>query len=567
VVKTSFVVFLATVVVIVVSFKYIVFGGKNSFQLWQQREVDSTTDAKTRDQFRALVQSTLFNGLPTFAIALVANFWSWVDLHHRKIAPFVGLSKGDVGKKTILLDYVHDYHFVVTWKALRNRHFKLAYITLITTGIQIATVFAAGMFVMSNGLCDKAEKGTFNQTWRDKTFQENNTAVYQNAIRAEAMTSRIFGYMSNITYQGIGLPYNGVFSVNIDAIYANMTCAPVKTDSRRNSVGWDATIRENECNGATWANACALPKLRNETPSIPDGQCMAWKYLNSSDCPGFGLDDVGRWWLYGLNGALEPNDGETGQTFAHGSKSVSLLCTPNFWHEDLSILYSLGEREVRMRGETIPIVNDRWRGSESNKLFTTWISELVNTTLAGNLQIITNTAYLDITSVITALTLNGKTSALFNYTHLADAASTTFESIFAVIAQRDQSGGGQQSLFLEETGSNPPSLNIWPRGEVAVFQKWPLGIGLVIMGVFCLSILLVWPRRKWRLPKNVQYPANVVSMIYDSSIMELVDQGPNSNGRFPDLEQKRFKLGVYRGLSGRLRMGIEVEEKVDVQDN
>lgn len=180
---------------------------------------------------------------------------------------------------------------------------------------------------------------------------------------------------------------------------------------------------------------------------------------------------------------------------------------------------SESNRDVRTWVATRPLAHDHWRGSESNKPFTTWTSELFNTTFAGDLQTVTDTAYLDIATIMTAIQFNGVTSALFNYTLVADAASWTFANLFAAIAKGVDKYN--QSPILEKTGNNPPSLDMWPKGQVAEYRKWPLWTGIVVMILFCVSVPILSPQRKWRMPKNVQYPANVVSIIYDSSLIEI----------------------------------------------
>jgi hypothetical protein len=84
---------------------------------------------------------------------------------------------------------------------------------------------------------------------------------------------------------------------------------------------------------------------------------------------------------------------------------------------------------------------------------------------------------------------------------------------------------------------------------------------MILAGV---SILVIWPSHTRRTPLDVAYPANVVSMLYDSSIMDMVRTGPNARGQFPELRKEHFRLGRFQGLSGKTRIGIDVADKVEV---
>ena len=422
---------------------------------------------------------------------------------------------------------------------------------------------------MSNGLSHNSERGNFSQIWRQETFRENNTDVFAGLVKDDTLTRAISrSYYSNLTAPGTRTPGPGFYAVDVDSIHANFSCVPVLTTSQRQGdTSWSAVIEENECHGANWQNACSLPDSQTPQTTFPDGQCMLWKYLNQSDCAGLDSSDVGRWWLWGLSGALDGTDDGYGQAFREDAEVVSMLCVPHFYLDATSYLDygGGGARELRYLHNSTPVPKDRWKGSESELNFTEWISRFINRTMAGELLVVTSTAFLDFTSVVTALNVDGVTISLFDTKKLSSAASSTFETIFASTAQHWQDDRAS-TLFLQPSNGTVP-LEMYPRGEVAVFQKFPLYIGLGIMMIFCISIPLIYPwgarGRVWRTPRNVSYPANVVSMIYDSSIMTMVDRGSEPDGKYPELEGKRFKLGAFIGLSGKPRIGIEVEEKVN----
>ncbi|KAF2865413.1 hypothetical protein BDV95DRAFT_252848 [Massariosphaeria phaeospora] len=561
-------VFFVTTTIVAITFKYVVFGDQTTFQLWQQKTLKESGNSD-KEWLKKYVHQVLFSALPTFAIALVALWWSWVDLYFRQTQPFVGLVKGDIGRRTILLDYIHDYHPVVLWKASRNHHWKLAYITFVTAAVKIGTVLTAGIFQMEDGPAHISETARFVQTWRQDLFQRNSTDAFAIAVRDQSLSKAVFMDEYPWIYAGVDFPDstigNGAYTLrNVAGAHASMTCVSVRTESKRNEhAGWTAVVQEDECEGATWTNACILPKLKAQSPTLPDGQCMAWKYLNQADCPNLKPEDLGRWWLYGLTGTLEESDGNSDQTFREDSQAVSMICTPEFWADEFTLYVDAsGTHMLSDFAPSTLIEKDYWK-DETGQDFASYVSELINSTMTSGLEVVTNAAYLDFVSVITALKFSGATRALFNGSRLGQAASDTFGTIFSIIASIDQSGGDHQTLILEPAGENTPPLEAYPQGEIARAQKVPLYIGLSIMLLICASIPFVWPDRSRRPPRDIRYPANVVSMIYDSSIMELVDKGKEPDGKFPELEERRFKLGVFRGLSGRLRMGIEVEEKVE----
>ena len=67
----------------------------------------------------------------------------------------------------------------------------------------------------------------------------------------------------------------------------------------------------------------------------------------------------------------------------------------------------------------------------------------------------------------------------------------------------------------------------------------------------------------------MSYPANVMPLIYDKSLIEMIKgntsivQPGAEDRRFAELETMRVKMGWFKGLSGKWRIGIDREEIVE----
>jgi hypothetical protein len=58
-------------------------------------------------------------------------------------------------------------------------------------------------------------------------------------------------------------------------------------------------------------------------------------------------------------------------------------------------------------------------------------------------------------------------------------------------------------------------------------------------------------------PSNINYPANVLSLVYDSGLMDLMEGYPENE---TEIAEQRFALGAFTGISGKRRLGIYVRE-------
>jgi hypothetical protein len=81
---------------------------------------------------------------------------------------------------------------------------------------------------------------------------------------------------------------------------------------------------------------------------------------------------------------------------------------------------------------------------------------------------------------------------------------------------------------------------------------------------FGLVLALAWPTHSRRTPLDPSYPANVLSMIHDSNSMEPVAK--DSTGSLNSLKIVGFGIGIFTGLSGKQRLGIDVADCVTTID-
>jgi len=93
------------------------------------------------------------NFLYSFIPALIGNFlflaWQPIDLYLRSLQPFVELSSpnGASAEKSILLSYPASLPFQVTMQAIINRHYKVAWVSLISMISLAIPILAGGIFM------------------------------------------------------------------------------------------------------------------------------------------------------------------------------------------------------------------------------------------------------------------------------------------------------------------------------------------------------------------------------------------------------------------------------------
>lgn len=88
--------------------------------------------------------SALFQFVPTVLIGLYNWFWHDLDLIARSTQPFRGMVQSETATKTLLLDYNTLPPFVVTYSAFSNKHYRVAFTSIVAIVQRILPVLAAG---------------------------------------------------------------------------------------------------------------------------------------------------------------------------------------------------------------------------------------------------------------------------------------------------------------------------------------------------------------------------------------------------------------------------------------
>ncbi|KAI9856659.1 MAG: hypothetical protein M1813_008806 [Trichoglossum hirsutum] len=89
--------------------------------------------------------SFLFQFLPVFAVGLYTWFWEDVDLFHRATQPFIGLRKPGFAAENLLLDYNCLPPIIVTYTAITNKHWKVAFVSSMSLLQRLLPIIVAGM--------------------------------------------------------------------------------------------------------------------------------------------------------------------------------------------------------------------------------------------------------------------------------------------------------------------------------------------------------------------------------------------------------------------------------------
>jgi hypothetical protein len=93
----------------------------------------------------------LYSFIPALLGLILFMFFQGIDLNMRILQPWGELSKppsgGALPEASILADYASCYPFQSAWHALRNGHWRVAYISLFSTLFVFLPIFAGGMFM------------------------------------------------------------------------------------------------------------------------------------------------------------------------------------------------------------------------------------------------------------------------------------------------------------------------------------------------------------------------------------------------------------------------------------
>jgi hypothetical protein len=447
-------------------------------------------------------------------------------------------------------------------------------VTLLSLFLRVGTFFWAGIFEMGVGsAAGKPDHHPLLQNWRQSGYLDNSTTEFTDEVKAMAISRALYSYpqipgwqTGSYVFPMVELTPNRNYTISLQGLRASLDCSSMEADVTKESANseWSATLTSGDCAGTTWSSACSLPEVGSDDGSnsgtIEDGQCMTWRYLDEKDCSQLQASDTGRWWIFGLSGSISTTDG----TFTDSSISqnhMSLLCKPKFYLDTIPVnIAAASDPKMSVLSITEPSTDrqdlpyDRWKNGA--RTFATYASELINNTLAGELQVISYTTYLDLMSSIAALNLTSSTDGLFKAETLATSASDTFAALIATMVSIDQPDSASPfspAGALLSPVTTPTSVSVSDQVQVAYLQKGPLYVGFVALCLFTLSIVFVWPSRARRTPNDVSYPANVLALVYDSGLMGLADRYNEK-----EMAQMIFTLGEFEGISRKRRLGIYV---------
>lgn len=297
------------------------------------------------------------------------------------------------------------------------------------------------------------------------------------------------------------------------------------------------------------------------------GSCTGWHYLNSSTCGG-------RWWIIDAHGThYSPRADVLG--LHNVSSSTSLLCKPKYYNHSIDVTVyafaSLGFFNLSVDRVTSSheISEDTWTATQNDTTvgFSEYFSSsLVQFQFASSFLPLGYAAFFDAMALIAASNSTQSTVAFQDVEAFKQISSSAFSRVFAETVNHTISPDGSTFLMQPVTaGESAPVVDvyeyIWTTHPLPV----PLYATLIALALYALAIVFAYPDESRRTPLDPSVPMNVVASMYDSSIMQIVEDSIAGN-RDPveDLKRIPFAYGVYRGIStGERRLGIDVADKVD----
>jgi hypothetical protein len=264
------------------------------------------------------------------------------------------------------------------------------------------------------------------------------------------------------------------------------------------------------------------------------------------------------------------------RTMSDVNNYISLLCEPRLWTGNTFISLDQKQDKVTINnfsgtGEQLP--RDHWRGTTNNSLdLVTYTSRILNEIFTGELYPISDGGWLDLFSFITVLGSKHGTDDFFKDSKaLAAAVSTTYSHVFSALISRNLHGNETEessTILLETLPKGPgaasrPTVSVSPLANMATVARPPLYVAMGILIMYCLAVFVVWPRRKRRMPLDISYAANAMTMVYDSALLDTIKHRVK-RGDFSVLHDMQFAVGSYIGMTGKPRLGIDMKERVTV---
>ncbi|KAF2475652.1 uncharacterized protein BDR25DRAFT_339701 [Lindgomyces ingoldianus] len=572
-------IFLGTMAIIGVVYKFIVRSHSSGFQMWFQPTY--ALSQRSRDEVLRYVQKALFKGLPTLVLVSIGFWWESVERFYRATQPYASLANGANGRMSVCLDYIHSFHITASIKALRNGHFLLAYVTFTSFAVKLGVVLTSGIFSMNEIGHNPGRDLPLSRNWRDGTFVNIADDNLRTNLKHYALSRAVFGNPHTPGWKFEPWVFPSVrldgpqFQLNLTGLASFLECSTADTSFLKvGPSNYTASLKEGDCLGNTWNNIC-LPAAGFSGQDRPQNlaeACMSWRYIDEANCSKLSPGSGGRWWIMSINGTLDPHSQDL--TFLSDTRYISLVCRPVIYKGNTAMsVVRNGNGEVWINEFVSSIkevaANSTWMADTDPSLdLITYSSRLLNDTFAGELYPATDEAWFDYFSIITVMGSIGGTDMLFNNaTAMANAVSDTYSRVFsALISQNiasNETGEGSTVLLqaIPTSATKPPLIPVSPFADMATVALVPLYFATGILGFYCSAIIFIWPRRKRRMPLDISYPANAMTLVYDSSLLDIIRNCRETSG-FKALHKLQFSIGRYQGMSGEMRIGIDLKERV-----
>jgi hypothetical protein len=328
------------------------------FSLWHQ----GANIKGTRMEFVTFIYRLLVSGLPILFLSILSSLW-WanIDLFFRRTQPFASLKGGALGARSVGVQYVHDMLGIVSFKAAKNGHWWLAFVTIVTLLGKVAIFLSAGIFKMKDMVWDIEETISYRSVWRDKTFPADQVASkeFRKRFRRLFLSLLVFDYSALLGWKADNHQFpmlwleRPTYNVMLDGLRGTLTCheSIARLDHIADENSWTAKLEGGECDGATRYNLSSGASGNQDSLSA-----IAWTYLKRSSCSKLPGNETDRWWI--LSTA--------------SSDTISLLCKPGLSFNTINLTvegYVADLDYVTPRISTtgveseLPLSPDHWQAS------------------------------------------------------------------------------------------------------------------------------------------------------------------------------------------------------------
>jgi len=198
---------------------------------------------------------------PVIVAMVLVALWAWVDIEIQKMQPYIDLVRGNASAdKSLLLDYTRSNKLFVWISAFSNRHYMVAFVTLVALLALLIEPLCASMFVVKN------------TWWGPDPFNVTNLASLSLNEGPAFQDLTVFlsaaGYAASSVLYNFGDPpfihdvytigpfqipgtnggFNGTVTANTTAIKTETNCSPMTTNSTPISGGgWINNATFNGC--------------------------------------------------------------------------------------------------------------------------------------------------------------------------------------------------------------------------------------------------------------------------------------------------------------------------------